>query len=61
MLLASEVVTWKINEIWICGYSKTGIDEFYIDTYPITEEAETEADARAKMLIYLLKNKCIEL
>lgn len=46
--------TYKIKDKWICEAFEEDID--------IEEtEADTEADARAKMLIYLLDNKLITL
>lgn len=46
--------SWKVENQWICSL-KT------IPSGNPTISAETEADARAKMLIYLLENNLIEL
>ena len=40
---------------WVAGYRKNGTEGVYF-----LHSAETEADARAKMLIYLLENNLIE-
>ena len=41
----------KIGRIWDVGYARPG------EEWQIVFEADTEVDARAKMLIYLLENK----
>jgi hypothetical protein len=55
MLQAGLVRGWKgINGKWYCvwAYSPEKLE----DKHPTTFEATTEADARAKMLIYLIEN-----
>lgn len=48
------ILTYKINDLYKCA---TGCE----DTILVEFEEENEADARAKMLIYLLENKLMEL
>lgn len=46
---------------WLCEYISLENDSLFCDGKPVVEMAPTEADARAKMLIYLLENKLITL
>jgi hypothetical protein len=46
---------YKLDEAWQVGYFDMENNE-YVDAV----EADTEADARAKMLIYLLENKLVD-
>ena len=60
MLPAGYLTWWYAKQdgqgttLWRCSAS-------VYDNEPITKESNTEADARAKMLIYLLENKLITL
>lgn len=56
MFVTSEYLqmTYKNNFKWICSLNETNKDVIF-------KQADTEADARAKMLIYLLENKLIKL
>lgn len=45
------------NERWITYFSKKGGWTLYRDGSDVEFKANTEADARAKMLIYLIENK----
>ncbi len=46
----------KHSNVWLVGYKK-----LYIDDWWKVEEAKTEVEATAKLLIHLLKNKSITL
>lgn len=53
-LLPDGYKTFRENNEWVCSF----IDE---KEYKRTSKADTEANARAKMLIYLLENEVIRL
>ena len=53
-LKAKEFQCIKYIEKWVCGYWNGGWSYWYM-----AQEAKTEADARAKMLIYLIENNPI--
>ncbi len=50
----NELTTWKRHDFQSVGYKAV-----YISEITIAFSADTEADARGKMLIYLLENKLI--
>ncbi|MCK5016595.1 MAG: hypothetical protein KAS32_05915 [Candidatus Peribacteraceae bacterium] len=54
--------SWKnANDNWMCScLVDEKVDDENTYSKEIFEEAKTEADARAKMLIYLIENKLIE-
>lgn len=61
-LLPFQVSTIKTKTRWLCRmiFDNNPFRKEKGATY-VEEEADTEADARAKMLIYLLENKLITL
>jgi hypothetical protein len=50
-LLPSNYRSWKVGDMWVCGDPYGNVVPFFSDKY--------EANARAKMLIYLLGNDLI--
>ena len=58
-MLPDQISSWKMGLEWICSY-----DELHESGVAIPEQRVfegTEADARAKMLIYLVENKFVTL
>lgn len=54
-------ISKTIKKEWLCGYSCHDSLEPWRLNWAGYETADTEADARAKMLIYLLENSLIKL
>jgi len=53
-------VVYQNNNSWVEHWNHRGLDLDFRDLYSITQ-SHTEADARAKMLIYLIENNLITL
>lgn len=64
-MLPSHAYSIKEKEKWVCGWWGETTEEQILRENRATigrnEEAETETDARCKMLIYLLKNNLMTL
>jgi hypothetical protein len=61
-----EMLPMKLEDKYVFDTARVGSDQWYVSYRADRDfreflEADTEADARAKMLIYLLENKLINL